>query len=49
MWFHGIWLPDVSQVSVVLVDRRKLPRSEERRDLSWNINNCIPSVQKGKN
>lgn len=49
MWFHDARLPDVFQVSVVLVDKRKLARSEERRDLSWNRNNLVPSVQKGKN
>ena len=48
IWFYGAQLQGVSQVSVVLVDKRKLTRSEERRDLSWNRNNCIPSVQKGK-
>lgn len=42
MWFHDARLPDVSQVSVVLVDKRKLTRSEERRDLSCDRNdNCI--------
>ena len=42
IWFYGTQLQDVSQVSMVLVDKRKLARSEERRDLSWNKNdNCI--------
>ena len=34
IWFYGTQLQDVSQVSMVLVDKRKLARSEERRDLS---------------